>query len=119
MDSIVGLAVLWCLLLACCIGPVATASTAPPKSPSTVGARAAAPQNGRAATTAGAALNTSLARTIEAAYIYAYPIVDMYSILYQYSLDLTSPGYKGPINHIIHLTTLATPNDTGDLACQG
>jgi hypothetical protein len=43
------------------------------------------------------------------AFIWGFPIVDNYSVLYKFSLDRTSPEYKAPLNHINHARTVATP----------
>jgi hypothetical protein len=61
-------------------------------------------------------LDKSLAALVEAAYIYGYPMVDMYSILYKYVVDTTSPEYKAPLNTIYNTKSLATPEDTAIVA---
>ena len=45
------------------------------------------------------------------AYIYGFPIVDSYRILYSYFVDSKSPEYKGPWNRIHNNTRLFTPED--------
>jgi hypothetical protein len=46
------------------------------------------------------------------AYIYGYPMVDNYRIMYAYSLDKSDPEYKGPFNQLINTARVYTPNDT-------
>ncbi|WP_088888891.1 DUF1254 domain-containing protein [Leptolyngbya ohadii] len=45
------------------------------------------------------------------AYLWGYPIVDNYSVLYSFSLDPNSPEYKAPLNHISHARTIAGPDN--------
>jgi hypothetical protein len=46
------------------------------------------------------------------AYIYGFPPVDSYRILYSYFVDESSPEYKGPWNEIHHNARVFTPADT-------
>jgi hypothetical protein len=48
---------------------------------------------------------------VKEAYIYGYPMVDMYNILYKYALDPSNPEYKAPFNSIFHNRQVATPED--------
>ena len=48
----------------------------------------------------------------EEAYIYAFPMVMAYDILYQYAIDTDSPEYKGPFNQIKNEAREFTPKDT-------
>ena len=57
-------------------------------------------------------LETSVARGIARdAYIFGFPLVDNYRILYSYFVDRSHPEYKGPWNHIFHNTRVCTPGD--------
>ncbi|CAF1220257.1 unnamed protein product [Didymodactylos carnosus] len=47
----------------------------------------------------------------EQAFIYGYPIVDNYRIMYAYAIGNNSQ-YKGPFNQIVNMDRLLTPNDT-------
>jgi hypothetical protein len=50
------------------------------------------------------------------AFIYGYPMVDMYNILYKYAVDKSSPEYKAPFNSIAHNRRLASPEDKAIIA---
>ena len=50
------------------------------------------------------------------AFIYGYPTVDLYSILYKYTADPASPEYKAPLNTIYNTRHVATPQDTAIVA---
>jgi hypothetical protein len=56
---------------------------------------------------------TALARE---AFVYGYPLVDGYGVLHSYALDPGSPEYKGPLNHLAHSRTVATPADKAVVA---
>ncbi|MCB0726681.1 MAG: DUF1254 domain-containing protein [Ignavibacteriae bacterium] len=45
------------------------------------------------------------------AYIYAYPVAQMYGIIYAYNIDEKNPGYKGPFNKIVNVPRVFTPED--------
>jgi hypothetical protein len=45
------------------------------------------------------------------AYIYAYPMVQMYGIIYAYNVNVKDPGYKGPFNKIANVPRVFTPAD--------
>jgi hypothetical protein len=45
------------------------------------------------------------------AYIYGYPLVDNYRILYFFTLDKSSPAFKAPPNELDNETRLYTPED--------
>jgi hypothetical protein len=45
------------------------------------------------------------------AYIYGYPLVDNYRILYSYFVDRGGPEYKAPWNHINSTARVYTPED--------
>jgi len=50
------------------------------------------------------------------AFIYGYPMVDMYNILHKYAVDTSSPEYKAPLNTIYNTRRLMTPEDTAIVA---
>src|SRR5512136_143839 len=52
----------------------------------------------------------------EEAFIYGYPMVDMYNILHKYAVDTSSPEYKAPLNTIYNTRRLMTPEDTAIVA---
>jgi hypothetical protein len=45
------------------------------------------------------------------AYVYGFPLVDNYRILYFFTLDKSSPAFKAPVNEIINVNRLYTPED--------
>ena len=53
---------------------------------------------------------------VQEAFIYGYPMVDMYNILYKYAVDTSSPEYKAPLNTIYNTRRLMTPEDTAIVA---
>lgn len=62
---------------------------------------------------AQAGVTPAEARTIaREAYIYGYPMVDGYRIIYAYWLLPGNPEYKGPLNRLVNLARLFTPADT-------
>ena len=46
------------------------------------------------------------------AYIYGFPIVDNYRIMYSYFIDESSPEFKAPFNQIKNIPRVYTPEDT-------
>ena len=58
----------------------------------------------------------SAADLAKEAFIYGYPTVDLYSILYKYVGDPASPEYKAPLNHIYNTRHVATPEDRAIVA---
>jgi hypothetical protein len=50
------------------------------------------------------------------AYIWGFPVVDNYSVLYKFSLDRNSSEYKAPLNHISHARTMAGPENRAIVA---
>src|SRR5512136_2902933 len=50
------------------------------------------------------------------AFIYGYPLVDMYNILHKYAVDQESPEYKAPLNMIYNMRRLMTPADKAIVA---
>lgn len=69
---------------------------------------------GLALTSAHAADTTPTeARAIaKEAYIYGYPMVDAYRVMYTYFSDAKSPEFKAPWNHIKNIPRVFTPADT-------
>lgn len=68
----------------------------------------AASQPVNAAEEPGASEVTEIARQ---AYLWGYPMVDNYSVLYNFALDPDSTEYKAPLNHIGHIRRVAGPDD--------
>ncbi len=55
---------------------------------------------------------TDATKTIaQNAFIYGYPMVEMYGIIYAYNVDTKSPEYKGPFNKIANVPRVFTPAD--------
>jgi len=52
------------------------------------------------------------ARTVaREAYVYGYPLVDNYRIVYSFSLDRRSPVFRSPVNELFHGARLLSPED--------
>jgi hypothetical protein len=49
----------------------------------------------------------------EEAYLYGFPMLVGYDVLYQYFIDRDSGQYKGPINQVHNEARVFTPKDTG------
>ncbi|MCE9625919.1 MAG: DUF1254 domain-containing protein [Deltaproteobacteria bacterium] len=45
------------------------------------------------------------------AYIYGFPLVDNYRVMYSFSVDKSSSEYKGPFNQLINSANVFTPAD--------
>jgi hypothetical protein len=57
-------------------------------------------------------LSTDQARALaKEAYIYGFPIVDNYRIMYTYTQDPADKEYKGPVNHVLGRARLFTSED--------
>ncbi len=55
---------------------------------------------------------TDATKTIaKQAFIYAYPMVQIYGIMYAYNIDTKSSDYKGPLNKIANVPRVFTPAD--------
>jgi len=52
------------------------------------------------------------AKVAEEAFVYGYPMVQNYGILYAFDVDKSSSQYKGPINQIVNYSRVFTPADT-------
>ena len=50
------------------------------------------------------------------AFIYGYPMVDLYNILYKYAGDPMSAEYKAPFNHLYNTRRVASPEDRAIVA---
>ena len=46
------------------------------------------------------------------AYIYGFPMVDLYRIMFGYFIDSKTPAFKGPFNSISNSANVYTPADT-------
>ncbi|MDB6145577.1 MAG: cell envelope protein [Pseudomonas sp.] len=46
------------------------------------------------------------------AYIFGTPMIDMYKVMYAFSVDPHNPQYKGPFNSILNISRVFTPDDT-------
>ena len=63
------------------------------------------------------ALSPSEISTIaKEAFIWGYPIVDNYSVLYDQALNPNSPTFRAPLNQISHAKNVATPQDKSIVA---
>jgi hypothetical protein len=57
-------------------------------------------------------VQTDATKTIaKNAYIYAYPMIQMYGIIYAYNVNEKSPEYKAPFNKIANVPRVFTPAD--------
>src|SRR5579863_7538557 len=48
----------------------------------------------------------------KAAYVYGFPMVDLYRIMFAYFLDTKGPAYKAPFNTLVNTANVYTPADT-------
>lgn len=48
----------------------------------------------------------------EKAYIYGFPMVMLYDIIYQFAIDKSSPQFKGPLNQLVNESRVFTYKDT-------
>src|SRR5215831_19059882 len=48
----------------------------------------------------------------EEAFIYGFPMVMNYAVLYDYFLDPASPAYKAPLDQLYNTARVYTPQDT-------
>jgi hypothetical protein len=63
--------------------------------------------------TAPVGISTSEARAIaKQAYVYGTPMIDLYNVMYAFSIDTSNPQYKGPFNSILNISRVFTPDDT-------
>lgn len=45
------------------------------------------------------------------AYVYGFPMVSLWQTMYAFSIDKTSPAYKGPFNTVLNIARVFTPED--------
>jgi hypothetical protein len=58
-------------------------------------------------------LSAATAREIaKEAYIFGFPMLDEYRVMYAFSVDTKNPQYKGPFNSILNIARVFTPADT-------
>ncbi|HEX5033898.1 MAG TPA: DUF1254 domain-containing protein, partial [bacterium] len=67
-----------------------------------------APITGRSAEALGPNQIRAIAKE---AYVYGFPIVDNYRVLYAYAVDKNDPEYKGPMNQVHNTARVYTPED--------
>lgn len=61
----------------------------------------------------GEQLSAVEARAIaKEAYIFGFPMLDEYRVMYSFSVDTKDPQYKGPFNTILNIARVFTPEDT-------
>jgi hypothetical protein len=48
----------------------------------------------------------------KSAYVYGFPIVDLYRIMFGYFIDLKSPAFVAPFNTLHNTANVYTPADT-------
>jgi hypothetical protein len=58
------------------------------------------------------AQETQTETTAKAAYVYGFPMVDLYRIMFGYFIDSKSPAFKAPFNTISNSANVYTPADT-------
>jgi hypothetical protein len=75
------------------------------------GAQPAMAAEPAAPTTEPSADLAAVAAVAKTAFIYGYPMVDGYNILYNYALDPKAAEYKAPLNAAGHIRQLAGPDD--------
>jgi hypothetical protein len=85
------------LLLTGCAGTSEPADTSTPDAAPPPSAAPVTPEGARA--------------IAEEAYVYGFPVVDNYRIMYSYFVDEQDPEYKGPWNQIHSIARLFTPAD--------
>src|SRR5437763_9440723 len=56
--------------------------------------------------------NDETKQIAEEAYIYGFPMVMAYGIMYEYAVDTKSDQYKAPFNQIYNTARVYTPKDT-------
>ena len=54
-----------------------------------------------------------IAATAEEAYLYSFPMIVGYAVMYQYFIDPSSAQFKAPINQLHNEARVYTPKDTG------
>ena len=66
---------------------------------------------GLAASAEAAVTPTEVREIAKEAYIYGFPLVDNYRVMYAYSIDHDDPEFKAPFNQIKNLPRVFTPDD--------
>jgi hypothetical protein len=61
---------------------------------------------------AGGAQGTPPEATVKEAYIYGFPMVDLYRIMFGYFIDAKSPAFVSPFNTLHNTASVYTPADT-------
>ncbi|MGZ3504915.1 MAG: DUF1254 domain-containing protein [Vulcanimicrobiaceae bacterium] len=59
-------------------------------------------------------LQTTTEALAKQAYIYGFPLVDLYRIMFGYFIDSKSPAYAGPFNELHNTARVYTPADSTD-----
>ncbi len=54
----------------------------------------------------------SIVERAREAYIYGVPLVSQWGTMYEFSIDKSSPQYKGPFNTVLNIARVFTPEDT-------
>jgi len=67
---------------------------------------------GTTGTNGDSSSSPEIERIAEEAYIYAYPMIAMYEVMYESSVDTTSALYRAPFNRIWSEARVFTPKDT-------
>jgi hypothetical protein len=62
-------------------------------------------------TTIASNVDSTIVKTASTAFIYGYPMVEMYGIIYSFNVDTKSSQYKGPFNKIVNVPRVFTPAD--------
>ncbi|MBU8974680.1 DUF1254 domain-containing protein [Lysobacter sp. MMG2] len=76
------------------------------------GCRRDAPDPAPASGTAVTATPEEARKIARDAYVYGYPMVEMYRIIHAYSIDKANPLYRGPFNTLLNFDRVFTPDDT-------
>jgi hypothetical protein len=62
--------------------------------------------------TSRASTSSEVIGVAQSGYIYGFPLVDFYRVLYDYSQNKKSPSYAAPLNEIFNTARVYTPSDT-------
>src|ERR1700733_9719942 len=60
----------------------------------------------------GAGTGVDVTNVAKVGYVYGFPLVDFYRILYEYSQNTKNPSYAAPLNEIYNTARVYTPADT-------
>ncbi|MGY1459435.1 DUF1254 domain-containing protein [Luteimonas sp. A534] len=72
------------------------------------GCASGAPTRASKASAPAASIDAAVYRE---AYVYGYPMVDNYRVMYSYFVDRNDPEYKGPWNEVHNIARVFTPQD--------